>query len=256
MRQASNKTVSPDRETKSLFGVQYETSFVLSDDGRHVIAPDASDGSRILVEDLSSGSCFGFGGNERAILTVFLDEDTQTLLAGDAEGHLIEYDLDLHKGEGRLAKRYGDLGVGQVWASSGGTALVFFGGETGKVIVYDSAIRKVLPGVIDTAIGSIFSLQVCVVDESRVYIAVAGENYKYSSAESDLYELSDLLGEVSLPGEVVNENLRVSCTDIDRVKTQGLRIKKLALQVSGFEIKSKGKCLNEELSMELKTMTT
>ena len=255
MRQASNTTVSPDRETKSLFGVQYETSFAFSDDGRHVIAPDASDGSRILVEDLSSGSGFGFGGNQRSILTVFFVEDTRTLLVGDADGYLTEYDLDLHKGEGRLAKRHGDLGVGQVWASSGGTAFVFFGGQFGKVIVYDLAVRKVLPGVIDTAIGSIFSLQVRVVDESRVYIAVAGENNKYSSTESDLYELSGLLGEVSLPDEVVNENLRVSCTDTDQVKTQGLRIKKLALQVSGSEIKSKGKCLNSELSMELKTMT-
>ena len=205
MRQKENATVSPDRESKCHFGFLYENSFVLSDDGRHVIGPDASDRRRILMEDLSTGASFRFGENQRNIFTLFFDQDSRTLLAGDWKGHLVEYDLDLQKGQGRTTKKHGDLGIGWIYSSFGSMGLVFFGGSENNVRVYDLARKKMLPGSIETAIRYILSLQVCVVDKSRVYLAVVGSNTNYSSTKSDLYDVTGLLGKVSLPGGLIND---------------------------------------------------
>ena len=229
MRQKANATVSPDRESKCLFGVLYENNFVLSDDGRHVIGPDASDTRRILVEDLSTGASFGFGENQGDIHTLFFDQDSRTLLAGDADGHLVEYDLDLQKMEGRTTKRHGDLGIRVIYSSFGSMGLVFFGGSEYKVRVYDLARKKMLPGSIYTAIESIHSLQVCVVDKSRVYLVAGGINPKYSSTRSDLYDLS---GQVFTPTELTEQNRHLSQNVSEQVKTCDLQIKKLQKQLS------------------------
>ena len=205
MRQKANATVSPDKESKCQFGVLYENSFVLSDDGRHVIGPDASDARRILVEDLSTGASFGFGENQNTIYTLFFDQDSRTLLAGDDDGHLVEYDLDLQKGQGRTTKKHGDLGIGFIYSSFGSVGLVFFGGSENNVRVYDLARKKMLPGSIETAIKYIYSLQVCVVDKSRVYLAVVGSNTNYSSTKSDLYDVTGLFGKVPLPSGLGND---------------------------------------------------
>ena len=196
--------VYADRESKSHFGVEFENNFLLSDDGHYLIAPDASDGRRILVEDLRKGSWFRFGENKKVILTLFFDEDSRTLLAGDRNGHLVEYELDLENNKGRTTKKHGDLKIGWIRSSSGAMGLVLLGGSRNNARVYDLSSKKVLSGDIETAIGYIFSLQVCVVDKSRLYMAVVGYNSNYSSTESDLYDLEGLLGKVSVPGSVRN----------------------------------------------------
>lgn len=250
-----NSIVSPDRESKGQFGVVLENSFVLSDDGRYVIALDASDTKRILVEDLASGSTFGFGENEGAIATLCFDKDSRTLLAGDFQECLVEYDLDLRKGQGQMIKKHGYLGMGWVFSSFASMGLVFFGGNRNKVRVYDLSSKRMLPVLIDTAIGSIFSLQVCVVAESRVYLGVVGSTTNYSSAKSDLYDFTGLLGKAFIPSEVANDHHRLSCTDTDRVKTQALHIEKLEKRVSGSYTNNQGKRLNKALSTQVKTIS-
>ena len=169
----TNPTLSPDRESKNHFGVEFPNNFVLSHDGHHVIAPDATDTSRILVEDLRNGLSVRFGENKSVIHTVFFDQDSRTLLVGDEAGHLLEYDLDLQKKKKKEArtststiKDHKHLGIDVIQSCWGSTGFVFFGGSEYKVRVYDLSTRKMLPGEIDTAIGNIYSLRVCVVEES------------------------------------------------------------------------------------------
>lgn len=61
MSQKTQTNVAALSTSKSQFGVLYENQFVLSEDGRHLIGVDASDLTRILVEDLTTGSSFCFG---------------------------------------------------------------------------------------------------------------------------------------------------------------------------------------------------
>ena len=237
MQQKRNTSVSSDRKSKNYFGVTYESNFVLSDDGHYLIAPDAGDLRRILVEDLRNGSSFCFGESRDAITTLFFGTDSRTLLAGDAEGHLVEYDLDLQKGEGRTTKHHGHLRIGLIFSSSASAGLVFFGGNKYKVRAFDLSSKQMLPGEIETAIHYIYSLRVCVVDKSRVYLVAGGINPKYSSTRSDLYDLS---GQVFTPTELTEQNRHLSQNVSEQVKTRDLQIKKLQKQLSKANTKIQG----------------
>lgn len=158
------------------------------------------------MEDLTTGSRFHVGEKEHPIYALSFDKDSRTLLAGDGKGQLVEYDLDLQKGRGQAIKNHGNLGIGHIYSSSSDvTGLVFFGGDKSKVRVYDLSSRQMLPGDIDTAINHILSLQVCLVDKSRVYLAAVRQKANYSSTKSDLYDLSELLGKDSLPSGLLSD---------------------------------------------------
>ena len=240
MGQEKNATVSRDRETQGKFGVMYENSLVLSGDGEHLIAPEGRDMSRILVENLTSGASFQFGENEYPIQTLFFDEDSGTLLAGDWKGCLVEYHLDLLKGEGRTVKKHGHLGIGSICSSSVDRGLVFFGGHKSKARVYSASAKEVLPGDFDTAIEYAYSLQVCVVDESRVWLAVVGLKADYSGVKSDLYDLGGLLGMMTLPGALGDNLESLSSTDVEQLKIKDLRIEELRKQLSESHAKTQG----------------
>ena len=205
-QKGQSATVSPDRESKCQFAALHENCFLLSDDGHHLIAPDAKDARQILVENLTTGSWFRLKENPGAIYTLFFDRDSRTLLAGDYEGHLVEYQLDLQKGNGWAVKKHGNLGIGRIYSSSGVRGFVFFGGTDYKVRVFDLSTKEVLPGRIKTATKNIRSLKVCQVNESQVSLAVVGDNPKYSPTRSDLYDLGGLLGKVSIQGGLGNDH--------------------------------------------------
>ena len=201
-----NATISPDRKSKCQFAALHENCFFLSDDGHHLIAPDAGDARQILVEDLRTGSWFRLGENPGAVYTLFFDRDSRTLLAGDYEGHLVEYQLDLQKGNGWAVKKHGNLGIGRIYSSAGERGSVFFGGTDHKVRVFDLSTKEVLRGNIETAPKNIRSLQVCKVDQSRVYLATVGDNPKYCSERSDLHDLGGFLGKVTIPSGLDNDH--------------------------------------------------
>ena len=69
---------------------------------------------------------------------------------------------------------------------------VFFGGIR-KIRVLDLSTGELLPGHIQTSIGCILSLQVCVKSPSQIYLAVSGEYPDYSQGKTDLFDLSGFL---------------------------------------------------------------
>lgn len=196
MQHKSKSWVSAERESQGRFGVGFENNFVLSEDGHLLVAPDAMDARRLLVEDLRRASGFGFGENGDAVLTLFLDPPSRTLLAGDFEGRLVEYRLDLRRGRARTAQRHGDLGIGRVSSACGSRGLVFLGGQSSRVRVFDLGWKRMLAGRLETAVQDILSLRVCEVRRSGVCLAVLGGRVRYSRVRSDLFDLGGFLGKV------------------------------------------------------------
>lgn len=235
----TDPSVPPDRESAGSFGVHFESSFVLSDDGRYVVAPDARDARRLLVEDLSTGASFEFGENEDVVLTLFFEKDSGTLLAGDQAGYLVEYCLDLRNAQGRVIKKHGNLGISGIRSSFGSMGLVFLGGLQ-DVRVYDLSSKQMLPGGIETAFVYITSLQVCVVEESRVCLAMAGVNARYSSARSDLYDLSGLLEKVFPATRLTEQDRPLSKSDAEQIRAKDLQIAQLQGQLSGATQRIRG----------------
>ena len=221
MGETSNQVVRPFYTSKSQFGVRYENNFVFTDDGRHLIGVDGTDSTRVCVEDIRTGSRFGFGNHRDVISTLIFDNDSGTLLAGDWNDHVVQYDLDLVNKTFKLVRDFGDIGVGGVRSSFRFMQYVFFGGNNYKLKVFDLASKQMLPGHIETGVGWILSLQVCALDKSRILLAVVGYNYKYSSNQSDLYDLRDLMKDITtIPKQMLNpfENVRVSDLEAKEVK--------------------------------------
>ena len=128
MTQTSSQVVSPFYTPSSQFGVQFENNFVFTDDGRHLIGVDAGDSTRLRVEDITTGSSLGFGKHGDVIFTLIFDQDSGTLLAGDYNNRLIQYDLDLVNKKFRQVRDFGDIRVGWVYSSFRFMQYVFFGG--------------------------------------------------------------------------------------------------------------------------------
>ena len=239
MEEGNNGNLYSDQISTSKFGVHFENGFVLSEDGKHVSAPDAKNMRRILVEDLTNGASFRFGENEHAIFTLSFNEDSGTLLAGDESGHLVEYHLDLQKREGLMTKKVGRSDLYSIYSFSSVRGLLFFG-QKNKVRVYDTSSKEVLPGVIETAIGCVYSLQVCVVDDSPVWLAVVGSDTEYSGVKSDLYDLGGLLRKVLLPCSLGDNLESLSSTDAEQIRIKDLRIEELRKDLSVSHAKTQG----------------
>lgn len=219
MEHTPNTTLSPFRKSKSRFGVEYENGFVFSRDGRVLVGVNAEDATEILVEDLASGLAFAFGTHTETISTLFFEEDSGTLLAGDIDGDLVQYRLDLDKKKGWVTMDHGHLGIGNIFSCSGRKGFVFFGGNK-KVRVFDLSSKEVLPGRVETALGWIPSLQVCAVERSRVYLAVVGLYTKSFSGESELYDFTKLYQKVSTLDELVGTEERLPTTKSPKAKTE------------------------------------
>ena len=218
MQQTSNKKVSPFYSSITRFGVELENNFVFSTDAKHLIGVDGTDSTRIIVEDISTGSSFSFGRHSHVVSTLVFDDDSSTLLAGDCDGIMIQYNLDLAKKKCVQVKSFGDLEIGWVLSSFRLKGFVFFGGYRNRIRALDLSSNTMLPGHVETAVAWVHSLQVCVVNASRVYLAMVGFNTEYSSSKSDLYDIGELLKNRSLPKKLVqsSKDLFVSEFEFDQ----------------------------------------
>lgn len=205
MQKKTDQNVRALHTSTAKFGVSYENGFVFSEDGNHVIAPDATDMRRLRVENLTTNSSFCFGMHHKIVQTLIFDEDSRSLFAGDFNGHLVQYDLDLEAQTGGKVKDYGDLNINSIRSSFRFTGFVFFGGKS-AFRVLDLCSMEMLNGHIESAIKQIQSLQVCAVDRSRIFLAAIGFESHYSSYNSDLFDLGVLLEDVSISKEVINKS--------------------------------------------------
>ena len=230
MTQTSSQMVSPFYTSSSQFGVYYENNFVFTDDGKHLIGPDAGDCTRVRVEDITTGSSFSLGNYSDVIYTLTFDQDTGTLLVGYWQKHLVQYDLDLVKRKFRQVRDFGDIGIGSVLSSFRFMQYVFFGGSINILKVFDLSSKGMLPGHIETGIKEINSLQVCAVDKSRIFLSVVGSECNYSSDKSDLYDISDLMKSVTIPKEMVEPFEYVSVSDLKSKEAELIQAKKTISQ--------------------------
>ena len=216
MQNTFTKTVSSFYTSSSQFGAFYENNFVLSEDGRHLIGVDGTDCTRLLVEDLETGAGFHFGKHADTVYTLVFDPDSGTLLAGDLKGRLIQYRLDLQDNQAEQTKDHGNLGIGLIYSSAKLKGLVFFGGNQHAFRVLDLSTGEMVPGQMRFCVQEIRSLQVCVLEKSRIFLAAVGRVYSYSSTRSDLYDLGDLISGLSIPGEMAEDRKEVTVPSLER----------------------------------------
>ena len=219
MEQSNFSTVSPVHVSSCRFGVQYENQFVFSDDGKHVIGVDASVSTRLLVEDLTTGSSFQFGKHSHIVSTIIFDEESNTLLAGDWDGHVIQYTVDLVKKKISQIKDHGNLRIGFLISSFRIMNYVFVTGNEYKFRAIDLSLSEVIQDHIETAIKWVRSLQVCIIGKSKIYLAAVGGDPDYTSKKSDLFDLSGMVKSLSIQSKIADQK-RATNNDLNKIKIQ------------------------------------
>ena len=197
MNQNQNQETSmaPIKSSSSRFLVEYENQFVLLDDAKHVIGVDASDGSKIILENIENGKADKFEWRDSCLnyfTTLVYDENTGFLYSGYDDGQLILYKLDKTSKTCKKVNDYGKLGIGSIYSFHKFMHFVFFGGTKSSIKVLDLSTGELLPGHLETSIRWIYSLQVCVKSNNQIYLTVSGDYSDYSRDMTDLFDLTDL----------------------------------------------------------------
>ena len=193
---------NPDTENEHIndlyikFGIIYENQFVVLDDAKHVIGVYSQDPGKLIFRDAYYGFLIEFE-KERyinySITNLVYDDKTRSLFSGNNHGRLFRHKVDAQNKTCPIVKDYGNLGIGSITSSDQFLHLVFFGGNRGKIRVFDVSTDKLLSGYIETSIRYIYSLQVCVKSHEQIHLAVSGAYPDYSEDKTDLFDLTDFL---------------------------------------------------------------
>ena len=167
-----------------------ENYFLVLPDGRTVIGADASDRTKLIMEDITQGNRTEIATHGGIILTLLFDPRTETLLVGDQSRHVKQY-----KRENKsftLVKDYGDVGVDWIWSSAKVGEFAIFGGDNHSLIAIDIKNQTLLKGSLKTAYKSVYSLQVCFTNNHKLLLAVSGSDPNFSPDKSDLFDVTCL----------------------------------------------------------------
>ena len=232
MQSAPNTKVPPSHTSSSQFGIADQYQFVMLDDGRHFIGVDGTDSTSLLVEDTTTGSSFKFGSRSKSINTITFDKDSSTLLVSHEDQHVTQYNLDIPKKQLIKVKEYPNLGIGRITCCFRFLHLAFFGGDESEVIVLDLSRKEVLKEKIKTATTCIFSIEVCLVDKSRIILAAIGCKSNYILNKSDLLDITEFFKGVELPSRLFDDAIITSVSKCGTYQTQKLEIENLKKQLT------------------------
>lgn len=160
-------------------------------DGKTVLGPSNSS-RELVVEDITTKYKKKYSKLNDFINTFLYDETSRSLFMGDNSGNVVQWKRK--KGSNAFApqKDYGDLGVGPVLSCTQVADYVLFGGNNGRIRVVDVRNQTLLEGSVETALGSVYSLEACPVDDFRIFLSVSGASLDYSLGRTDVFELSGM----------------------------------------------------------------
>ena len=185
-------TVRPKWLSNNKFYAWFENNFAITSNGQHVIGANSQEFKSVIIEEIThdhSTSRTVFGNHKGTITTVLPFEDLDTLLVGDWNNNVVQYQRE-SSGSWKVSKDYEDIGISDINASSRVGNMAVFGGDDYCLRVIDVAKRKVVGGSYRTAIKWIYSLQVCQVSSHKTIVFVGGCNPDDSKSKSDLLEIS------------------------------------------------------------------
>ena len=196
MNQNQEINIKPIKSSSSKFNVIFENSLVVLDDAKHIIGFHFTEGRNLIIENVENGKAGKFGGSisafDNLIINMFYDKNTGSLYTGN-DDYLLQYKINTTNKTCQRVKNYGKIGIGQIASSHRFLHFVFFGGDKSKIRVLNLSRGELLLGSLETSIGYICSLQVCVKSPNQIYLTVSGALADYSDNKTDLFDISGLL---------------------------------------------------------------
>jgi hypothetical protein len=195
MKTEDKGSVKYVHQSQKNYYVCYENMFIVLPDGKTIFGEEYGNSSMLISEDISkneSDACIEVDKRGKTICTLFYDEVSESLFAGGWDEKLGQYKKSKDSQSWTMVKDYGNMGIGWIYSVAQIGNLLIFGGNHTKLIAIDGVNQRQLEGGVDTAIGLVFSLQVCELPDEEMYLSVNGENISYSDDKTDLFDATDL----------------------------------------------------------------
>jgi hypothetical protein len=219
------------------------------DDQEILIGVENGDPSQIITEDITSNaSPVPIGKHNHYVYCFLLNEDEDKLWAGDMTSTVVEY-TRVSRLKWVKHKVYPDLGIGYVFSLCDLGDLVFAGGNNNynNIRMINSLDQKVIGDIIHTPVKYIYSLQICPLSTSEVYLTATGIGKSYSSNKTDIFDVSKLCEKSVIERVFTNpthhqNELRKQLAKFNQVnQTKNLEIQDKKLQQEQIINKSKTK---------------
>jgi hypothetical protein len=195
MKANPGSTLTHVHKSEQNYWVESENHFLVLPDGKTIIGADGSKNKHLFTEDISASGNNAYrqiATHGKTISTVLYKSLSKTLFVGDNGGRVVEYQEDANKETWTKIKDYDDLGIGRIYSVDQIGDVVVFGGNNYTIRAIDSVNKKLLPGILKTAIKYVCSLQFFELPEEKIYLSICGRNPNYLNNGTDIYDATEL----------------------------------------------------------------
>lgn len=189
-------TLVPESRSSSSFYAWHQDSFAIFPDQATIVGVDAVNTSKVLVENVcnSQATTTKFGTRSAMVHAILLMGNSDSLLAGDANGAVVQYSRDPSSGLWTVKHDYGNLEIDSVRSAARlGHVAVFGGYNTSSIRLLDTRDLRKLGAPYQTAVQYVYSLQMCRASKGQTLLSVTGGLTKLSDSRSDVLDISDLV---------------------------------------------------------------
>ena len=197
-------SIKPDFVSKTHFFLFYQDNFKILNDQKTLIGAEKeyfNEYSEIVIEDITNTDPeyvpVKFPTNNSKIFTILIDEERKCLFIGNENEVVIEYSLDTQGYSINFIKKYEDLGIGSVHSSLKFGNIAVFGGDCGTIAFIDIENKQHLGNISDLAVGRIFSIQLCKVQngefDTKLLLTLTGDEYDYSGSKTDVLDITEFI---------------------------------------------------------------
>jgi hypothetical protein len=167
---------------------EYQNHFLILDDGNTYIGIKYGKIKQIITENITNNSPPDIvAEHEMNIFSLFINETQDLLWAGGFDS-IFQYCRG-PANSWKIQAKYSGLGIGYIHCFSRLGNLLFAGGSTYNVCVVNTADKQVFSKNIKTAIEYIYSIQICEVSASEIYLTVTGDYPSYSDNNTDIFNV-------------------------------------------------------------------
>jgi hypothetical protein len=187
------------KQSETNFYVDYENNFIILADGKSVVGVEYGGSyNKLVMENLenlgdSLEKPVKFGNGSSYVNLLVVSPDFSSIFVGDNSGKLLQYDFCPSSKSWEFSFNFGDIGIKSLYTCSRYKNLMVFGGYSSNIRVLDTQRKEMFLGPFKTVLSNVLSLRIFKDDKSNILLTVVGNCVNYSSPETDVFKINQLL---------------------------------------------------------------